>query len=53
MKNHEEYKIKQKAMKIDRLADGGIGNVSMKFEIEIPKQTEAVLQKPCCLEMDR
>ena len=28
-------------------------NVHMKFEIEIPKQTEVMLQKVCCLEKDR
>ena len=28
-------------------------NMHMKFEIEIPKQTWLMLQKPCCLQTDR
>ena len=36
----------------NRLPNTGIGNVHMKYDIEIPKQIKVMLWKPCCLQTD-
>ena len=42
----------QTKVKTNRLLSIATNNMHVKFEIEIPKQTWVMLQKPCCLQTD-
>ena len=44
--------LKVTSLKINKLLSMATNNIYMKFEIEIPKQTQFMLWKPCRLQTD-
>ena len=49
---HQAAILKVTSLKINRLLPMATINMHMKFEIEIPRQTWLMLQKPCRLQTD-